>query len=404
MQFFKYDIMDKCFLIILLMIICGCSSNKSKIYDDIEIIPVDVHKISPNASSFIEKIEIIPLETKDSSLFGGYRKTMYNKDMDIYAVYGKNQVVSTFSGDGSFIANSKHMKGKGPKEYNMVTNMNFNPYMKGLDLLNPYGIIYTYSPTFELISKKKIDTEFFLDASISLNSDDYIFTTPAIWTNQEVNFVNLKTQHFDIANYSGTISSNNTMDKECFYKIGNNFYFVPRGINYYFYRIDDIKKKLIPIIYLDLGESEIQEDNLPGCAVGEKTGTERTKTDSKRDKLLKGMQERAQFIRDERLIAPLVKFFNDDYVYIFFTRGMQGNGGHYIYNRKSRKGFLLNEGKPFVMQPCFGIEDNVLMAITDAYYVPRVVDTSLMSPQEIYKMEQLKEEDNPVILKYYLCK
>ena len=64
----------------------------------------------------------------------------------------------------------------------------------------------------------------------------------------------------------------------------------------------------------------------------------------------------------------------------------------------------MNEGKPFVMQPCFGIEGNVLMAITDAYYLPTVVDTSLMSAQEIHKMGQLKEEDNPVILKYYLRK
>lgn len=396
--------MNKWYTIVLLAVICGCSSSKSGILDDIEIIPVDVDNTSPDASSFIEKIEIVPLETTDSSIIGGYRKTMYNKCMDMYAIYGKNQIISTFSGDGSFIANSKHMRGKGPKEYYMVTNMSFNPYMKGIDLLNPYGTIYTYSPTFELISKRDINAEFFLDASMPLNSDDYIFTIPAIWTNQEAYFINLETQNQDITNYSGTISSGNTMDKECFYKIGNNFYFVPRGINYYFYRIDDKKKVLIPIMYLDFGDSEIREGDLPGCAVGENTGTNRTKSDNKRDKLLKGMQERAQFIRDECLVAPLVKFFNDDYVYIFFTRGVQGYGGHYIYNRKNGEGFLLNEGKPFVMQPCFGIEGNVLMAITDAYYLPTVVDTSLMSAQEIHKMGQLKEEDNPVILKYYLRK
>lgn len=64
----------------------------------------------------------------------------------------------------------------------------------------------------------------------------------------------------------------------------------------------------------------------------------------------------------------------------------------------------MNEDKPFIMHPCFGIVDNVLMAIYDAYYVPKLVDSDLMSSEEIYKMEQLKEEDNPVILKYYLRK
>lgn len=96
MQFIEYDFMNKWYTIVLLAIICGCSSSKSGILDDIEIIPVDVDNISPDASSFIEKIEIVPLETTDSSLIGGYRKTMYNKCMDMYAIYGKNQIISTF--------------------------------------------------------------------------------------------------------------------------------------------------------------------------------------------------------------------------------------------------------------------------------------------------------------------
>lgn len=65
---------------------------------------------------------------------------------------------------------------------------------------------------------------------------------------------------------------------------------------------------------------------------------------------------------------------------------------------------MLNEGKPFVMQICFGIADNVLMAIADAYHVQELVSMDLMSPDEIEKISRLKDEDNPVILKYYLRK
>ena len=53
MQFIEYDFMNKWYTIVLLAIICGCSSSKSGILDDIEIIPVDVDNISPDASSFI---------------------------------------------------------------------------------------------------------------------------------------------------------------------------------------------------------------------------------------------------------------------------------------------------------------------------------------------------------------
>lgn len=324
--------------------------------------------------------------------------------MDIYAIYGKDQVVQTFSGKGEFIGSSRKMKGDGPQEYNMVVDIKFNPYLKGIDLLSPYGTIYTYSSTFELIAKRTVKTDFYFNTLMALSADDYVFVTPPIWTDQEIIFVNLKTQQSEIANYSGTISSNNTMDRECFYKNGDNLYFVPHGINYYFYQLDEKKKELIPVIYLDFGDFEIKEGGLPGVAVGKRTGTERTKTDSERDRLSKGMRQRAQYIRESALVVPLVKFFNDDYVYIYFARGRTGFGGNYIYNRKKKEGFVLNEGKPFIMQPCFGVVDNVLMSIADPYYVSRLVDTRLMLPEEISKMERLNEDDNPVILKYYLRK
>lgn len=321
----------------------------------------------------------------------------------MYAIYSKNQIVHIFSGAGDFIANSKKVKGEGPQEYHMAVDIKFNPYLKGIDLLSPYGTVYTYNPTFELLSKKTIKPEFYFNALIALSLDEYLFTVPSIWVNQEVTFANFRTQQLNNAGYTGTISSDNTMDKECFYERGDSLYFIPKGINYYFYRIDKEKKTLVPIIYLDFGNYEIQEKSLPGTGIGKRIGTAISKSDNERDRISKGMRERAEYLRASDAIIPLMKFFNDDFVYVLFARG-EKLAGHFIYNRKKKEGYLMDNQKPFTMPPCFGIEDNVLMAIVDAYYVQRVVDTSLMSPQEIGKMEQLREEDNPVILKYYLCK
>lgn len=47
------------------------------------------------------------------------------------------------------------MQGQGPNEYYMVVDMKFNPYLKGIDLLNPYGVIYTYSSDFKFWPKEK---------------------------------------------------------------------------------------------------------------------------------------------------------------------------------------------------------------------------------------------------------
>ena len=392
--------MNRISVVLLLVLFCGCSSKDKKMNVEIERIPINVYNVSQDASSFIDKIELVPLETNDSSLLHKYGKVMYDKETDVYAVYTRDQVIFTFSGNGDFISNSKKMQGQGPDEYYMVVDMKFNPYLKGIDLLNPYGTIYTYSSDFKLLGRRKIKPEFPIDHLMALNLEEYIFTYPFLWTNQEVAFANLKTQQVYNADYSGTISSGNSMAKDCFYKIGDDFYFIPLGINYYFYRIDTKGMKLIPIMYLDFGDLEIKEADLPGRAMGK-----RVDSDEERARVVKEAQERAQFLRhSNNHIVPLIKFFNDDYVYVYFVKSTQGAGSNFIYNRKTEKSFLTKEDKPFIMNFCFGIVDNVLLSIRQPEYVSRLVDRRLMSTEEIYKMEQLKEDDNPVIIKYYLKK
>ena len=48
------------------------------------------------------------------------------------------------------------------------------------------------------------------------------------------------------------------------------------------------------------------------------------------------------------------------------------------------------------------ISQDVSLAICQQDELSQYMDSNLMSPQEIHKMETLKEDDNPVILKYYL--
>lgn len=61
----------------------------------------------------------------------------------MFVIYTSDQIIYTFSGNGQYVANSKKMKGQGPEDYVMVLDINLNPYLKGIDLLNPYGTIYT---------------------------------------------------------------------------------------------------------------------------------------------------------------------------------------------------------------------------------------------------------------------
>ncbi len=396
-QFYNNFIMKNKFVVFLLTIFYACSSNRTQVQKNVEIVPVEIENATKDASLFLEKIEIIPLETIDSSLVHKCKKVIYDEEMNIYAIYTREQIVYTFTGDGKFVDNSRRVKGQGPEEYYMIVDVNFNTHLNGIDMLNPYGTIYTYTPNFELLLKRKMDMEFPVDHFISLKSDEYVFTYPYLWSDPEVVFLNLKTKHTDNVNYDGTIAGGNTMEHECFRKVNNDFYFVPTGVNYYCYRIDVEKKNLVPILYLDFGKEEINEEELPGCGWGRKS-----ETDKEKQEIVKDFEERYYFLRNSNHIIPSIKFFNNDYVYIFMVKTTRGLGSSYVYNRKTKKGYLMRDGTPFFMCPCFTITNNVLHAICQPDKVADVVDKELMSSEEIHKMEALKEDDNPVILKYYL--
>ncbi|WP_294619666.1 hypothetical protein [uncultured Bacteroides sp.] len=94
------------------------------------------------------------------------------------------------------------------------------------------------------------------------------------------------------------------------------------------------------------------------------------------------------------------KLFNEDFVYILMARGEEMK--HYIYNRSKEKGFLIKDDTPLFMHPCFDIDDNILFAICQPVALPSVVDRRFMTQKQIAIMEHLKEDDNPVIIKYYL--
>ena len=81
--------MDKVSIVLLLVLICGCSSMNQKMNDGIERIPIDVHNVSRDASLFIDKIELVPLETVNSTLAVSNIRNRTYTDYEVYLIdYG----------------------------------------------------------------------------------------------------------------------------------------------------------------------------------------------------------------------------------------------------------------------------------------------------------------------------
>lgn len=382
--------------ILMMCVIISCIEEKP-LHDSMEIIEINTQQESCNISSFIEKIEIVPLETTEHSLFHKMNKVIFNNGMDICAILTGEQDVFTFNGDGKYIANSKMRKGDGPEEYSMITDIRFSKDNNSIELLNPYGLIYSYTATFDFLSRTKINTKIPIRHIIQTDSTYFIMTHHSLWTGEEVTFYNQENDEYSYEKYKGTISAGNGINKDNFHQTPENIYFVPHGINYYLYQVDNINKKIVPKIYLDFGDETIKEKGLPGVGVGKKAKVEGNMIDLSNEYI-----QRHTFLRKSNYIIPLIKLVNDKYVYIYMAKGNESLGSHYLYNREEGKGFLTKDSKSTKFGYCNGINENVLFFICQPFELPYYIDFQLMSNSEIEKISAIKEDDNPIIIKYYL--
>ena len=381
--------------VVLMAILLAACEGRKEMADGLERIPVNVEDVAEDAGAFLEKIEIVPLETNDSILFDTPSQIFYDKEADMYVLMSDMNVF-TFTGDGKSIGCSVKKRGPGPDEYTLPMDIKFNHFLDGIDLLTPYGTIYTYSPTFELLARRTFKPEFVLECMMPLDSFRYVFKYASLWVDQEIGFVDLRTGDISIANYDGMISSGNGLYHPHFHKIGDDFYFIPQGVDYYIYQMDTLRKEVFPVMYLDFGNAEIKEEELPGRA-----SCKRVDNDKERLDIINENSKRMFFLREStKHIVPMQKLLNEKYVYICMKKG-QGMW-HYIYNRTKGEGYLLQDEKPLRMNPGFGLDGNALLTVCQPVELPLLADRRFMSPEQIAVMENLKEDDNPVILKYYL--
>ena len=163
--------MVRVLLIILLcggMIACNSSSNN----EEVELLSIDnSHK---DNLSVLDSIRVVPLETLDSVLLNTPKVFHYVKERDWYLIMDKQQIVYIFDGAGKYVSSSKDCRGNGPKEYQIGSDVLYNPYSGNIEIYNPTGggIIYCYDLNFNWVQNKMINnTEETVAQSFSILSE-----------------------------------------------------------------------------------------------------------------------------------------------------------------------------------------------------------------------------------------
>jgi len=141
----------------------ACTSKTAEYDSDVEFIQVHLNKSkSTMMEEIIERIELIPLETNNDCLLHMYNKMAYYKELGIYAILDINYDTYLFSDDGKYISNSIAARGPGPRQYQIVVDMLYNPYSKCMEFLDPYGTIYRYDTLFNFVEKISLDQTYLI--------------------------------------------------------------------------------------------------------------------------------------------------------------------------------------------------------------------------------------------------
>lgn len=378
--------MKPVYSIVLTILLYSCASVEKNV-EAVDVISWE--SAWKDDASFLESIDVIPLETDSDVLVKTPSLFQYIKDIDAFLLLDSRPVAFLFEGDGRHRSNSSACIGEGPQEYSMVVDAEYNPYSRSIELYNPdkKGSIYRYDLQFNWKQTIKLNHEKgFTGHIICLLKENLYVLEPVRWNEDDLfvklyDFKNGEAVVTDVPyDKSGYIAGLNMMRKN-FSVTDSCIYYTPDYMDYGFYQYDVAEENFAKIYRLDFGKKNISKKDL--------------------DDLV--MQEKADYLLSSHYPLPIIRLINDSFVYVHFICDRKPY--HLIYNRKTRKTFGLTPKSPLKMYRCFDLVDNALYTILYPYELDEYLDETnrkYLSEEALKRLEDVKEEDNPVVIKYCL--
>jgi len=160
------------------LIMLGCGRNteeKTNDWEKASVTKVFIDLKKKENTSFFKyysDLEIIPLKTTDRSVIKEISKIVVNNN-NYYILDSEQRSVLIFSRDGHFI-NRLDKTGKGPGEYIDIYDFDINEFTGNLEILDPRGIIYIYSPELTFINSLTIPVRA-IHQFLAINRDTMVF-------------------------------------------------------------------------------------------------------------------------------------------------------------------------------------------------------------------------------------
>jgi len=187
-------------------------------------IKVDLnHPQQASLFDYFSHVELIPLETSDRIVIGQLEKVLDYQDR-YYTLDYKQAQVSVFDKTGKFLYNIGR-SGQGPEEYlPLLSDIFINPFTGNIDLLSPFGFVYSYDLSGKHVkTSKRITNEELHNVNqvIAISEKMYVFIVFA--DNFHLAFYDIEQQKILFQTYENFALNHRAK----FYKYNNRWYFVP---------------------------------------------------------------------------------------------------------------------------------------------------------------------------------
>ena len=97
---------------------------------------------------------------------------------------------------------------------------------------------------------------------------------------------------------------------------------------------------------------------------------------------------------------PIIRFMNEHYLYLYLIKN--NSRQTIIYDKRNGATFFQTSKHKRTMNFCIHMEGNVLTSIVQPYEIDKYIDVNLLDEIGKRKYDSIKEEDNPIIVKYQI--
>lgn len=365
-----------CVIVFLLLLSCNHKSRE----DEASVVKVSLIEKEVSILDVFDRLEVIPLETTDSNLLIWPDKVLIeNGKIGIFDA--KHPTLFVFDENGKFLRKIGR-KGNGPGEYREVYDVIIEPESGNFQMISPFGSIFSYTPDGDFIERIRLPERANYQAFENLG-DCYLTWSSPMEGERAISIISKKTKQLVSELYEGNQNLGSLYPRK-FYEYKNEMFFFD-CFHREVYKVT--KDSLILSFQWDFGK-----DNYDIAACGYTNKTTDRPIDGK--KMLRDL-------RDFTIPYIISKQDQTDaFYYAELVYGFVPTGDCHLFKMKSDdKVFVFKKTKEGIgLNPLLFAQDYmVCLASSEELECYKGV----LNEEELLKIANRGEEDNPCLIKYY---